>query len=355
MLRRLRNTSFLLTTSVALSAIQLAVADGATLKSRDDAVFLQVEVLGYDDEKIIVMSNFGEFTFDRANVICEGTGCPPPVPALPAAATTGTEVTLTTKVGAVEISGDLIDFTGTEYVVLTPTGEYRMRVESVTCAGAACPETAEPTVEQAQSAAESPVVAMTDRAQPDLAAAPTVTLTTKVGAIEITGKLLEFTGKEYVLFTPTGEYRLQAGTVSCAGPDCPAAVTKTAAVAAPAKGTVAAPEPFDPANANLRIASADAVGLGLLPSLWQGYAKWLGMDQELVRISDTESLSHFIDESGKPRETHFAEGADPARPFAALIDRSAEFGMASRPPNADEAATLRAAGAGDLMSPRIIP
>ena len=309
---------------------------------------MKAEVLSFDDETIRVLSTFGEYTFDRTEVDCEGPGCPPPPSVVKTALASdaeNAEVTLTTKVGAVEISGALIDFDGTEYVVLTPTGEYRMRADRVTCSGAACPESAELTPEAGAA------VAADQRPQPDLATAPTVTLITNVGAIEITGKLLEFTGKEYVLFTPTGEYRMQSAAVSCSGAACPDAAPRSSGVVVAARGTAPDVVAFDPARADMRIASADAVGLGLLPSLWRGYAESLGLEHEMVQISDSESVGRFVDSTGKPRAIHFAKGADPTRPFDALIEKTAEFGMASRPPNASEAAVLRAVGAGDLMRP----
>ena len=345
MFRTPRKTGRLVAMAAGLFLAAPVVAGEVVLTSRDGGTRILAEILSFDDEKIRVRSKFGEYVFDRANVDCEGPGCPPPPSAVKPALSSDTEVTLTTKVGAVEITGELIDFDGTEFVVFTPTGEYRMRADRVSCSGAGCPESA-------RSAPESGVVvAANQRRQPDLAAAPTVTLTTNVGAIEITGKLLEFTGTEYVLFTPTGEYRMQSAAVSCSGAACPDAAPRSSGVVVAARGTAPDVVAFDPARADMRIASADAVGLGLLPSLWRGYADSLGLEHELVRISDTESLGRFIDGTGKPLAVHFAEGADPRRPFEALIEKTAEFGMASRPPDASEAAVLRAVGAGDLMRP----
>ena len=358
MLTKSQKTALLSTVFSGILLGSPAVAGEAHLTSRDGNVRIQVEVLGFDDEMIRVQSKVGEFVFARAEVDCEGDGCPPSMPATTPEPSTGSDVTLTTKVGSVEISGELVGFTGTEYVVLTATGEYRMRVEAVTCSGAACPASESSTangvgrVAAAADQARAPGTATNGvRRQANLAAAPTVTLTTNVGGVEITGKLLEFTGKEYVLFTPTGEYRLQSTTVSCSGAGCPDATSVTSGVAMVANKPAPAPVEFNPAKANMRIASADAVGLGLLPSLWRGYADWLGMEHDLVRLSDAEVLGRFVDGTGDPNRTHYALGTDPKRPFAALIDKTAEFGMASRPPNADEAAALRATGAGDLMSP----
>jgi phosphate transport system substrate-binding protein len=205
----------------------------------------------------------------------------------------------------------------------------------------------------APESAASLTVAAEAPQQPALETAPTITLTTNVGAIEIVGKLLEFTGTEYVVFTPTGEYRLQAATVTCSGEGCPGATTvESVAVAEAEQPTEPELGDFTPLSADLRIAGADAVGLGLLPSLWKGYADWRGVKHDLVQLSDTENVGRFVDESGQPALTHYAAATEPSAPFAALIDRSAEFSLAARPPTADEAAALLAAGAGDMNDPR---
>ncbi len=395
-----------------------------SLKSHDGSVNMLVEVVDFDDEKIRVLSPVGEFTFGRDRVTCNGPGCPPPVQAAQNSA-----VTLTTTVGSVEITGELLDFTGDEYVVLTATGEYRLKSNIVTCAGVACPDTEQTTAQPAAEVAavaevdeqaplqrqdpdKAPTVSLTTKVGayevtgklveftgteyvlltptgeyrlkthrvncagdgcPDLtaavaspateAAAPAVesrpqpspdtpvTLTTKVGAIEITGELLDFTGAEYVLLTPTGEYRLLAGTVTCAGAACPQDGTPGVSVAAASQDPAPGLPDFDPATAQVRLAGSDTVGLGLLPSLWKGYADWRGLRHELVQLSDTETVSRYIDGTGRVRETHYAEATDPNRPFAALIDRSAEFGMAARAPTSAEARALQSAGADDPMNP----
>ncbi len=367
------------------SQAESASSSVVTLTTYVGSVEITGELLRFTGSEYVVLTPTGEFRLKADTVKCSGAGCSAPVttetaalvePVQQAAQPEPTEkpmVALTTNVGAIEIAGELLDFTGTEYIVLTPTGEYRLKADTVTCSGNACPAvstqtataqtapTQTPTTQTAtktpnvqstdQPAAETTVAAAEQRPQQDLSTAPTVTLTTNVGAIEITGKLLEYTGTEYVLFTPTGEYRLQAATVSCSGAACAPSEATPASVAVVEQEVAPEFEEFDPARADVRISGADAVGVGLLPSFWRGYADQRGFEQELVQLSDTKSLSRFIGGSGQAKELHYLEALNSARPFDALIDKSAEFGMASRVPNPREAAALRSAGAGDVMSP----
>ena len=53
-----------------------ALAQDVTLTSRDGNVEISGDLLGYDGEFYRVQSTFGELTIDGSGVLCSGPGCP---------------------------------------------------------------------------------------------------------------------------------------------------------------------------------------------------------------------------------------------------------------------------------------
>jgi small nuclear ribonucleoprotein (snRNP)-like protein len=202
------------------------IAKTVTLSTKEGSAKVVGELVGFDGAEYVLLTANGEIRVQAETVTCTGTACPAPEPevaspdvaeaeaASPSDPANPALVTLTTEVGDLEITGELLEFTGTEYVLLTPTGEFRIQANAAICSGAACPNSDAPASDA--PASETAAIVTAEAPPPAPAELPTVTLTTNVGGIEITGDLLEFNGTEYVVLTPTGEYRLKADTV--AGP-----------------------------------------------------------------------------------------------------------------------------------------
>lgn len=356
-----------------------AFAQDSLIKTLDGKISIAVDIVSFDDETIFATSALGEHTFARSEVECTGAGCPLPAasgqasaqPAETAAknpsqegnnsptgvggsrsAVSDRNVTLTMKVGDVEIAGELIERTEREYILLTPTGEFRIGLDIVTCAGAAC-------TSDLQQQADASQAAQVGGGQPGPSVYPTVTLVTNVGGVEIKGELKEFTGEEYVLETATGEYRLKAVIVSCIGAACPQINNEVAdaPIETPQDALIATQEDVpveiqEPAkvvasDADIRFSSTDNYGRDLLQSLWRGYANSLSLKYETDGSSD---VSFFRDAAGALKETHVVEAGETEQPFLPLIENTAQFVLASRPPNALEVAALESVGIGNLMS-----
>lgn len=367
-----------------------AHAQESLIKTLDGKISISVEIIKFDDKTIFAKSSLGEHTFARSEVECIGKGCPPAISDEPAVVQTpeatapkaanpncvgegcevaagsvgiNRDVTLTMKVGGVEIAGELIEETGREYVLLTPTGEFRIAKDIVTCAGPACTGEALPNASTALTSKRDEGQSASPESPAEY---PIVTLVTNVGGVEIQGELKEFTGTEYVLQTITGEYRFKVDIVTCTGASCPRNNAEVAIATPTVRETITpetvqsvvaetqAEEPeqttsqgSNSADADIRFSSSYSSGRDLLRSLWRGYANSLALDHELSGASD---VGYFRNASGALKETHAVDRGEAEQPFSPLINNTAHFVLASRPPNALEAEALARVGVRDLMS-----
>jgi phosphate transport system substrate-binding protein len=168
---------------------------------------------------------------------------------------------------------------------------------------------------------------------PLAAVAEEVSLKSSDGTVNMVGEFVEFVDNTYVIRTALGELRVSAANVRCEGAACPT---------------------FETATADLTFAGSDTVGLGVMPLLLSGFAA--NLDAEIT-VSETgvpnQSLSNFVgdqgfgDELGSVLVTSTVSGDA----FKALLDKSAMFGMSSRRITPDEARALKAAEAGNMVSP----
>jgi phosphate transport system substrate-binding protein len=168
---------------------------------------------------------------------------------------------------------------------------------------------------------------------PVIAVAEEVTLKSSDGTVNIVGEFVEFSDNTYVVRTALGDLRVSAATVTCEGTACP--TIETTAV-------------------DVTFAGSDTVGLGVMPLLLSGFAAYkaaatttseTGVEGQVVDTLVADG--GFGEEIGKVMVTSTVSGDA----FKALLAKSAEFGMASRRIKPEEARELKAAGAGNMVSP----
>ena len=166
------------------------------------------------------------------------------------------------------------------------------------------------------------------------AVADIVTLKSSDGTVNLVGDLVSFDGDIYIIRTDLGDLRIASSRVTCSGEGCPA----TAAV-----------------SADVTLVGSDTVGDGLMPLLMQGYATYLNAEVDTRTTAvDGELISSFTGEQGfgDPLGTYLVKATNSGDGFAALLEGTAEIGMASRRITPDEARALRDAGAGNMIDPK---
>ncbi|NSX56731.1 phosphate ABC transporter substrate-binding/OmpA family protein [Parasulfitobacter algicola] len=232
-------------------------------------------------------------------------------------------VVLTSPDGEINLSGDLVEFTGSEYIIKTSVGQMKVSAAQVSCSGPGCPA-------------------------PTFQVGSNVSLQSLDGTIDIKGTLVDFADENYTVKTSLGNIKMSSDVVRCVGAGCPQ-VGGISII--PTSTPVPTAASVNPASADLRIAGSDTLGLGLLPYLTEGYASYLRTQLSPQQVSDTVTLASYVSASGRPVATHYINATGSGDAFDALLDRSAELGMASRPAKVKEAAALFAAGAGDMYGP----
>lgn len=185
-----------------------------------------------------------------------------------------------------------------------------------------------------RKAAIGAAVAATTGLVPFAVMADEVTLKSADGTVNLTGEFVEFNGENYVIRTALGDLRISAARVRCEGAACPT---------------------FDTSNAGVQITGSDAMGVGLMPLLLTGYASHMNAEASIVEtaqegqlIADLIADSGFGDEIGSYLVT--SSSTDGA--FTAMLDETADIGMASRRILPVEARALRENGAGNMIDPR---
>jgi len=153
------------------------------------------------------------------------------------------------------------------------------------------------------------------------------------GSVNVVGELVDFIDDNYVIRTTLGELRISASRVRCEGDACPS---------------------FDTTVADVVFAGSDTVGLGMMPLLLSGYASFLNAEASIKATNkENETLADFVGDGGYGDElgSYLVTSTDSKTAFSALLEKSAQIGMASRRIKPDEARELRADGAGNMISP----
>lgn len=163
------------------------------LKTLDQNIEVSGELISYDDTFFVIKTAVGEMTVNRGLVDCSGAGCP--VAEGKTVEATG-EITLKSGDGTT-FSGQLLGFDGTDYRLETTVGILTIRSEFVSCEGAGCPG------EGAVEAIDA-----------------TVKLLSGDGTF-FSGELREFDGTNYVISTNVGVLTIRSEFVSCEGAACP--------------------------------------------------------------------------------------------------------------------------------------
>lgn len=171
-----------------------------------------------------------------------------------------------------------------------------------------------------------------------VALAGQVKLKSEDGVINLTGELLDFKDDHYVIRSPVGELRVSAKRVNCEGTACPN--LNMSLTAAPI---------------SLQIRGSDTVGVGLMPLLLSGYASHLNAQADIQTsgketdvIASMTGDGGFGEDMGRILVTSTTSGDS----FKYLLEKSTDFGMASRRIKPAEARFLRDSGAGNMVSPK---
>ena len=164
-------------------------------------------------------------------------------------------------------------------------------------------------------------------------AAQDVTLTSRDGAVEISGNLLGFDGEFYRVDTIYGELTVDGSGVLCEGPGCP-----------------------DLANfvAEIRFSGAPVVGRLLLPALMAAFGQKEGYDVSRADGTDEQRAVYLFHDqkSGQLRGRFHFHLTNSDEGFADLLANEADIVMSLRELRADEAQRAEEAGIGDLTDRR---
>ena len=164
------------------------------------------------------------------------------------------------------------------------------------------------------------------------AGAQDVTLTSRDGAVEITGNLLGFDGEFYRVDTRFGELTVDGSGVRCEGPGCPNLQDYVADVAFSGSSTVAEV---------------------LLPALIEGFALRAGYQSERI-VSDSEHFRYELRDAdtGKPQARFHFRVTNTDEGFADLLAGETDVVMALREIRSEELIRASEIGLGDLTGPR---
>lgn len=155
-----------------------------------------------------------------------------------------------------------------------------------------------------------------------------VTLTSRDGAVELSGTLITFDGEFYRIETIYGPLTVDAQGVQCTGAGCPD------------------PEAF---VARFAISGAARVGNGLMPALIGSFARRRGLD--VTREIEDDDTSVFVlsrPGDGVEQARIALRASTTAEGFADLIAEEAQIVLALREVSPREAQLAREAGQGDL-------
>jgi phosphate transport system substrate-binding protein len=195
----------------------------------------------------------------------------------------------------------------------------------------------------------------------NIALAEEVTLVGKTGGITINGDLIEIADGNYVLMTKFGLTRVRADLVDCKGPGCDGTGQSEPVLAAtePAPEPEAAepaPPPVEFPEAAITIVGNSTIAEDIMPFLLEGYAATLGAEVQIQEFGgdegtpseEDELYAQFLGPDGAilPEQTFRVVMAGSGEAFEGLLSKEAQIGVATRRIDEEEAAALKAAGAG---------
>ena len=164
------------------------------------------------------------------------------------------------------------------------------------------------------------------------ALADDVTLTSRDGAIELTGTLLTFDGEFYRVDTEFGILTVDSSGVTCEGPGCPS---------------------LGPFVAELTISGAYTMGEVLFPALVEGFALREGYALKREEVLGVGTLYTLYDgASGQEQARITIKLTTSAEGFADLLGQQADMVLSMRQASTRERSMAREAGLGDLKIAR---
>ncbi len=164
------------------------------------------------------------------------------------------------------------------------------------------------------------------------AAAQDVTLTSRDGAVEISGNLQGFDGEFYRVDTIYGELTVDGSGVLCEGPGCPNLNAYVAEVS---------------------MSGAPTIGRVLMPALIEAFALRQGLELSRQATSDIATTYTLSDpDGGKARGRFHLRLTNTDEGFADLLAGEADMVMSLREVTRNEAIRGREAGIGDLRDAR---
>ncbi len=163
-----------------------------------------------------------------------------------------------------------------------------------------------------------------------------ITLTSPDKSFNATGEFISFENDIYLIRTSLGNMRVNASTVICEGDACPKLAPEVPVI-----------------EADVRFAGSDTVGDGLMPLLLAGYgASHNALVEEIPSADGSIALELIMDEGyGDPMGIFQVDSSSSSNAFPELLEKTAEFGMASRRIKREEARALAQDGAGSMIAP----
>ena len=161
-------------------------------------------------------------------------------------------------------------------------------------------------------------------------AAQDITLTSRDGAVELSGTLVGFDGEFYPIETVYGELTVDGSGVLCDGPGCPS---------------------LEDYVARLSISGAASMAELLMPALVEGFAlrEGYGIRRETLDDSHVEYL--LLDrQTGRDLGRFRLRATNSDEGFADLLANEADIAMSLREVRREEAQRAREAGFGDLQA-----
>ncbi|MEX0348387.1 MAG: substrate-binding domain-containing protein [Paracoccaceae bacterium] len=158
-----------------------------------------------------------------------------------------------------------------------------------------------------------------------------VTLTSRDGAVAITGDLLGFDGEFYRVSTKFGELTVDASGVSCDGPACPNLTDFVA---------------------EITLAGSSTMAEVLLPALLEGFARRNGYVTRRMPLPD-DGFAYTLQQPGRasPAARFLFHISTTDKGFDALLNGGADITMALREIRPEERERASEAGLGDMTEP----
>ncbi|HSF92560.1 MAG TPA: phosphate ABC transporter substrate-binding/OmpA family protein [Paracoccaceae bacterium] len=128
---------FALAASALGAVTPVAAAENTvTLKSFDGSFDMTGDLVRFDGETYVIDTDLGQLSVRSEFVLCEGDAC---TAGAPEPELESNQITLRAFGGGAEFTGEMLDFDGESYVLLTNVGELTIRSEFVECIGDSCP------------------------------------------------------------------------------------------------------------------------------------------------------------------------------------------------------------------------